>query len=67
MLALFAAILGFLAGIGLSAVAVLLNRRRERKMPGREGSPVSTDMAWPGRPIVIVDGETAARHVGGDV
>lgn len=45
MTALFAAILGFLAGIALAAAAILLDRRRRGTM------------AWPGKPIIIIDGE----------
>lgn len=54
-------------GVGILAGAAMLYRMRDRRGGKRapEGFAGSDDFSWPGRPMRIIDAETAARHVGG--
>lgn len=54
-------------GAGILVGAATLYRMRDRRGGKRapEGFAGSDDFSWPGRPIRIIDAETAARHVGG--
>lgn len=54
-------------GVGILVSAATLYRMRNRRGGERapEGFAGSDDFSWPGRPMRIIDAETAARHVGG--
>ena len=54
-------------GVGILVGAATLYRMRNGRGGERapEGFAGSDDFSWPGRPIRIIDAETAARHVGG--
>lgn len=54
-------------GAGILVGAATLYRMRDRRCGERapEGFAGSDDFSWPGRPMRIIDAETATRHVGG--